>query len=635
VASKKDNLLCHGNGAAVTTGSKRNLLLLKENMSRCIKRRLDESPSSTFELIENESNDNTSRRIDAVAMPMPSVAQSPPKSESVLSKDDGDSDIEFLLTVLPPSPAKKSRTNKEVVPSMQSTPKPSSSRPASPHSDDHDENDSREVPQQQQRMLFPYDAPNSIVVDSSPNLKHNATKTRQTVTWRRSAYLQSLAEICHAILWDARWRVGEERLVSWEREDDLSAVHTLARRFVRVDLPAPKTCCCREPECAVRQAQNSTTTTSPCMNMRTEDDANNDVGVVEDENEEAYDRTLNLYCRLYFRKGPFFRVDDLFNKYYSPKQEESEGPVEQKSPSPSKVQKRTNFFLPKKKEKAKNSHAKFIDSDFLEKQMDAASLLLEDLQSLDRMGLLRTFADEEECGRTVGEVKTYGLLRQDEQRQILQMLGCQKKQSSPKTGENLLWKQMSQQPSISSPAAVADKKHVLPVVKHVNHTILTSWATSIVLKASKVDYMPTSTLHPLTEMVKAELLEMIGQHPFATCVRHREAPLKTLRRCCRLYLCATSGPGSMRGDGTSAWKSLPDSHSKDLAKVPLTNMINPPGSHCWHSICYPGKDHRFKIRGCNFIRAHEPLFLYDEDLMKHDPIMIQVFSSIEAFSTWE
>jgi hypothetical protein len=628
VALKKFHLLCHGNGAAVTTGSQRNLLLVKENMPRCMKRRLDESPSSTFELKENESKDDTSRRIDAVAMP--SVAQSPPNSESVQGKDDGDSDIEFLLTILPPSPAKKSRTDKEVVPSMQSTPKPSSSRPASPHNDDHDENDSTEVPQQQQEMQFQSDAPNNNVVDSSPNLKHSTTKT--AVTWRRSAYLQSLAEICHAILWDARWRVGEERLVSWEREDDLSAVHALARRFVRVDLPAPNTCCCREPECAVRQAQNSTTTTSSCMNMRTEDDANTDVGVVEDENEEAYDRSLNLYCRLYFRKGPFFRVDDLFSKYYSPKQDESVAPVEHTSPS--KVLKRTNFFLPKKKEKSNSSHGKFIDSDLLQKQMDAASILLEDLQSLHRMGLFRTFADEEECGRTVGEVKRYGLLRQDEQRQILQMLGCEKKQSSPKTGENLLWKQMSQQPSISSMAA-ADKKDVLPVVKHVNHTILTSWATSIVLKASKVDYMPTSTLQSLTEMVKTELLEMIGQHPFATCVRHREAPLKTLRRCCRLYLCATSGPGSMRGDGATAWKSLPDSHSKDLAKLPLTQMIPPPGSHCWHTICYPGKDHRFKILSCNFIRAHKPLFLYDENLMKHDPIMVQVFSSIDTFSTWE
>lgn len=588
-------------------------------MSRCLKRRLDESLPSSLTTEKNESKKAASNQIEKNLSRTLCVAGSPGK---VKRCENEDSDIEFLLTILPPSPEKKKKSlaNREelsVQPTLESS---SRTRQVAP-----DQNDAPETPQRQQVDQDQTESYNRVAMTSSRDLKPSYKTSVHT--WRRSAYLQSLAEICHAILWDARWRAGEERLFSWERGDDLSAVLSLSRRFLRLELPAPKTCSCLMLECPILQGKAS-------EGRATIADGNTNVDTEED-NEECYDRSLNLYCRLYFRKGPFFRIDDLFNKYYSPKQESPAPIVEQQSPSPTKLQKRTNFFLPKKKESCIRSHDKFIDSDLLQSQFDAASLLLEDLHNLNQMGLFRTFEDEEECGKTVGEVIRYGLLSQNEQVQILQLLGCKKRQSSPKTSENLVWKQMTQQQSISRLAA-AGANHVLPVAKHVDQTILASWATSIVLKASKLDYVRTPILRSLTEMVKAELLEMIGAHSFSTCVRHREAPLKTLRRCCRLYLCATSGPGNMRGDGATAWKSLPDSHSKDLTKVPLAKLIPPPGSHCWHSVSYPGKDHRFRLRSCNFIRAHEPLFIYDENRSKSfDPTMIQAFCSIEAFSAWE
>eukprot|EP00980_Cylindrotheca_fusiformis_P030413 scaffold24788_cov117-Cylindrotheca_fusiformis.AAC.5 len=558
-------------------------------MSRSTKRSLDRRSST----IETEKR--CSEKISQSAMPF--------AAQSSVSKgaQDGDSDIEFLLTIQPPSPAKKRRSDRDKV-SLQSSLQPSSS--ASSRSVTPDENDSKLPPHQQQEEQLQGENSLGVLESSAPSRKVGNKKGH---TWRRSAYLQSLAEICHAMLWDARWRAGEEQLFSWERGDDLSAVHALARRFIPLAMPAPKSCHCHVPDCPVRQSAIASSAGDSSTKVPSDDASDpND----ESEDEEAYDRSLNLYCRLYFRKGPFFRVDDLYSKYYSLKQGESTTPVEHQPPSPTRQQKRTNFFLPKAKGVSKKSRDKFIDSDLLQKQMDGASLLIEDLQRLSRMGLFATFADEEECGKTVGEVKKHGLLRQNEQVQILQLLGCKKSRTSPKNGENLVWKQMSQQQSISNMAA-ANVSQLLPVINHVDETLLESWATNIVLKSSKIDYVPTSTLRSFTEMVKTELLHMIGPHPFATCVRHREAPLKAVRRCCRLYLCATSGPGSMRGDGATAWKSLPDSHSKDLSKLPFTKMIPPPGSHCWHSIAYPGKDHRFRLRCCNFIRAHEPLFLYD------------------------
>ncbi|CAJ1942506.1 unnamed protein product [Cylindrotheca closterium] len=562
----------------------------------------------------------------------------------------------------------------------------------------------------------------NLNIDSNDRRKIEDTEEEERKTtesfagqsrFRRSAYLQSLAEICHAILWDARWRVGpqQKRLLEWEKGDDLSAIYTLAERYIPIDIPKPphwKGASTEKTPMLVgggsdQDESNQTTTVEKSLislreldygvtaNATTESHSNdsnikdsNDLSDLNlssdgehaytgDSEEEAYDRCLNLYCRLFYRKGPYFRVDDIF-KYYRAnlKKIQPKKAVTPEMPwkdGAEEIEKdnRKSFFRPQKK-KASNSDVDpienrvarnticddmLLDIDLLHGQLNEIRVFVEDWKMLHKMGLLRTFTDEEECGRTVGKNTKNGILKQDEQCQILQLLGCKKSSNDQKTNpgpisnsENLVWKQMTHQTSIQSTISPGIQRRrrrgcVLPVIKHMNATILYSWAKSVVLKASKKDCIPTANLQSLTMAVKGKLLEIVGSRTeadaFPCCSRLREQPLTTLRRCFRLYLCATSGPGNMHGDDNTAWKSLPESHSKDLTKLPLQHLIHPPGSNCWNKISCPGKDYRFKIISCNFLTAHEPLDLgCDENCgTKYDQKLVQVFPTLESFSAWE
>jgi hypothetical protein len=575
---------------------------------------------------------------------MTSAALASSSSSNHQGEDGDDSEIEFLFS-LRPSPPKKVRQQERTYDNHTSVALSETNFPEHPApsrtQDDGNSDSSNDVSQEE----------NSIAM-CHPSLTY----------WRQSAYLQALSEISHSILWDARWRVlGTKRqaLVSWEQGDDLSVVVTLSRRFLISKVNrVPKECCCQMPYCSLRQQRQKSDDVPKDSPSSSET-----IDVEKGEEEEAHhDRSLNLYARLYFRKGPFFRVDDLYSKYYLPKQKpQSPSPDNALDDDPKRLatknadDKRNSFFRPKKKGelKASTSGSQLVDSDHIQKQMEAVKTLLDDLRSLHNKGFLRTFDSEEECGIIIGHRthNKFGLLKQDEQRNIMHLLGCkkqQRQQNAKTNNDNEILKQMCQQSSISSLTSgrnyVASRSIVLPVRKHVHQTILDSWAGTIVLKASKVDYMPTAALRSLTEKVKTELLKLVGcETSFPVCVRLREAPLKTLRRCCRLYLCATSGPGSMRAEGGTAWRSLPvedSSKQNELSKLPLAHIIPPPGFQSWHNISYPGKDYRFGLINCNFMRAHQALFLSSlsrdtEEITYYDSSMVQVFSSVQAFSIWE
>ena len=116
--------------------------------------------------------------------------------------------------------------------------------------------------------------------------------------------------------------------------------------------------------------------------------------------------------------------------------------------------------------------------------------------------------------------------------------------------------------------------------------------------------------------------------------------MNTLQRCVRLYLCATSGPGEMRSDGTNGWRSVrelvvnnhddynddnghnnnSDGNNNNNFATKNTSMntvsfgnnnsiVEPPGSHTWHSVTYPGLKHRFKISTYIFFES-VPVFAY-------------------------
>ena len=350
----------------------------------------------------------------------------------------------------------------------------------------------------------------------------------------------------------------------------------------------------------------------------------------------------------------------------------------------------------------------YIDQEYLDLQMEAVKVFLGDIKQLFQMGFIRSFQNEEECGKIIGKRKekydytAASLLRQDEQRTVLAKLGgCGRnkkmqtktnRQSTTTRGygdginnrsassstllaesssENLIWKQMCQQQTIfhsfnstnnrniptdcdTSINKNQNNNNVLPVIKHVHRILVEKWASTIVLKASKVEYIPSGILRSATHRICDVLLELTSgrnntiitsnsSNDIITsimCLRLRENPLKVLHRASRLYLCATSGPGDMRNDGTNAWRSLPNAHTKDLQKIPLrTNCVSPPGGS-WSTMSYPGKDWRMRIKSFQFIRAYEPIILdefstdaADTHTSKCDDI--QVFSNVQSFHQWE
>ena len=623
-------------------------------------------------------------------------------SEPPSHDDSDDDDVEFLFT-LPPSPKKKATSVTPIPPSttlhrqeIAGNPLSSTSNQQSPDYDDSSPSSTAEQGEESlRRVLWKIPeakisqdlAPNSKI-ENSGNItasqpssnnqqptstaaldastgknseKNKAASSLSSVTekeisethvseddgiaafsFQSSAYVQSLAEICHSILYDARWRVGSsQRLFTWERGDDLSAVIAFARRFISTKLSPNTSRCC----CFLCKDRKEICETAPCIEQDEEDCKTPDDNDSVDN--EACDRSLNLYARIYFRKGPWFRVDDLY-KYYAPKPQTSSTPTPQSPGNMASAKQKANspskFFDPVTKRNNNSSRNRalesYIDQELITSQLDSVGLLLDDLERLHRMGLIRSFQDEEECGKTVGEVHGYGLLRQDEQGVILVKLGgsrnCRQKEK-----QNLIWKQMCQQQSISGLSQRRENKnHFLPVSKHVDDALLQSWSTSIVLKASQKEYLPSAYLRSMSEQVKSSIVESIAHRQLnglsKLCLRLREAPVRSLRRCCRLYLCATSGPGDMRADGTNCWKSLPDSHSKDLSRLPLvTRVVPPPGSHSWHQVSYPGQAHRFKLISCSFLRAHRPILVKSMQEDSTQLMHIQVFPDIYSFEVWE
>ncbi len=636
--------------------------------------------------------------------------------------DNDDDEIQVLLTIFPPSPAKKDASNAVTPPS-------SSTWPVSTHKlrvgetttnhtayacldhspkpvNEYDRDDGNAA---LNRTLWS-DSPtmdlslssSSILNSSNDNnqfyppldptsnggettyrtaeptvISEPSTTTMQSPLFssRTSAYLQSLAEICHAILWDVRWRVDgsrQERLLAWERGDDLSAVHALARRYLPLSPPPPVLDC----QCLLCYQDNPDHEKSDTVDhgdnniyvqqmhqsrlAATYSNTENVIPATETcEKDEPHDRALNLYARLYSRKGPWFRVDDIF-KYYIPKRSQNLSDAVNESfhtTCAAKPSSPSKFFLPKSAQKpiATKSIDSYIDQDYVTLQLEAVTTMLQDVQQLVSMGLLRSFQSEQECGQTIGRMGKYEILRQEEQRSILARLGGAGKHSKrasnnqkPTNGGNLIWKQMCQQQSILAQAsASATKSVLLPVAKHVDEILIASWATSLVLRASHGNYIPQGILRSVTVPVQQALQQQLSDscnfRISWTCLRLREAPLKSLRRCCRLYLCATSGPGEMRGDtGINAWKSLPHEVVRTGDEIiPFsTNTVAPPNAPDWNHTSIPGREFRFKLISCTFQRAHQPLSLNKpsstvQSMTEKEILQVQVFSTVNAFELWE
>lgn len=491
---------------------------------------------------------------------------------------------------------------------------------------------------------------------SVPSETISSTSARTTETpgfpLIQSAYIQNLAEICNIISKDGRWRVeGSEPLLKWEDGVDLSAVTYLSRCYIPPEPHVRKTPCicllCRDnptkPSSNVEPAKANSSSTQPTTASRKPQ--NNGASVANSEmvlsDEEV--RWIHLFCRLFYRRGPWFRMDDVYDRYYKPgrKRTYGEKPTDNEPdndgsnpvPVPSGGNENDiDTSTSSSRNRGTNSRNPIkLDASMLESHLECFSDLVHDLCQLSQAGLIRAFRDEEECGKTVGVT----LLTADMRANVLSKLGGGRRRSSIRgmsqsAPGNAIWNQMRQQKSILSSFSGSGST-LLPVLKHVDEVILDLMVTNILKSSCKIDssaYLPASIHkgHARTLQHKLQcLLRRDGLSHFS-CFRLREEPFIALLRCCRLFLCATSGPGDMRSDETNGWKSLLVCHGTP----PLHKRVRRPGIDTWCLVSYPGSLTRFGRTSAFFINAYESV-----DPSLRGAVRKQIFFSRHHFLAWE
>lgn len=403
----------------------------------------------------------------------------------------------------------------------------------------------------------------------------------RSYTYRSSAYVQHIAEACHIVMTDGRWRTTkssnsskEIALFSWEEGDDLSAIMAFMSLY----------------EGKTNQV------------VETQYNIENDV---------VFDRAMNLYSRIYHRKGPWFDLADLYARYYA---------SHKVSGNPEEATETTTSSL--------------------SNQQASLQRLFVDIVRLEAMGLVRSFESEYECGTVAGQYSHSGsggmtrgvLLSAEERREVLSMLGGGK---SPKVAKestknyrsdciNEVLAQMQSQKTLFSAFAAAKSMtskatSLLPVRKHVNKVLLRKLAKKVISLSKEKD----EQVHTPKKAEMEAALQMIdsawndstkdsdqqSQKNILSTIRLREAPLHTLRRVMRLFLCAGGGPGSMRGDGTNGWRSC-------LAKA-----------DSWHKVEYPGLHSRLGLES-------HPLHKYFAVVPEHEAAS-RVFRSLNEFRLFE
>ena len=670
------------------------------------------------------------------------------KEPEATTFDDDDSSIEILFSVMPPTPQKKAPTEKEP---------PSNIFISCNKTDESKDDDNKydatmatasiDIYQESSVAVYSAGTPEAGSDSSSDHARNNNYKTdfhddddiddkkpaavetpaRNAVpvstptefSCVTSAYVQNLAEICYTIFEDRRWRVGDrgERLLAWELGDDLSAIIPLARRFRpwslslrakdRDDYYCPGVfCSCQQQQ---QQQQQHGEAGVPNKTMA-ENNTSSQHHHIDDnaERETTEDRCIHLYCRMFYRKGPWFRIDDIYTRYYAPKKKapqqsqnnsaaaeamsESAAASSEKESQDSKSPPFKRDFFNKKAVPNSNHGATankkdaslVINEDLFQQNLEALKLFFEDIIRLKEMGLIRTFCDEEECGKTVGWSRV--LLTAEERRQIVSKLGGgksgaatanNKRRVSGTTSyarqegrlvaaaaeENTIWKQMCQQKSISAqfirrkqdPTAPGRTKGgstvLLPVSRHVSHILIDKLASKIVQACSSAEHVAAPVMKTRKKVVKDFIAGLIGTRSgsslesaigiVGTCIRLREAPLKSLQRCARLYLCATSGPGQMRSDGTNGWRSIKEIDRRAVlnnTKIKNTDYASsrePPGAHSWHTVVFPGMQHRFGLQSTCFLEKYQPLPHDPLDGANEEDSAVQVFFSRKAFQCWE
>ncbi|KAL7471539.1 hypothetical protein ACHAXS_011836 [Conticribra weissflogii] len=337
---------------------------------------------------------------------------------------------------------------------------------------------------------------------------------------------------------------------------------------------------------------------------------------------------------------------------------------------------RANFFFTPKSYRSKNDHNISSESkstiasnqnEDVSRHRVALECLFVDIMRLLSLGLVRLFDSEFECGYVVGSVVTSNngtnvrgnMLSAEERRELLRRLGGKnssgKKSNTERTNEtpkNEILAQMQRQKSVFSVCSKIDLKatNMLPVRKHVDYILLQKLAAKVSAMMRSRDGTPQkprkSDLAGALQIVNdawrnaCSFFEIIysseiqpHKSRITTSIRLREAPLRTLRRCLRLFLCSTGGPGSMRGDGTNGWRSVSDQiivPTDSLRSVDPISRDNQSSGN-WHNVQYPGLSKRLGLSHFELGHCFTALSV-SSDYMDSPAI---VFHCHSEFKLWE
>ena len=194
---------------------------------------------------------------------------------------------------------------------------------------------------------------------------------------------------------------------------------------------------------------------------------------------------------------------------------------------------------------------------------------------------------------------------------------------------------------------------LLPVRRHVHETILRKFSTRILgsigntsRSRSNVNEIGSIVERAWNKATRAFEITEEKSLVFSSMssLRMREAPLMSLRRASRLYLCAVGGPGSMRGDsGTSGWTSVLESalevskQSEDFIPFEARRVLESSGSN-WHRASFPGLSSRLGLSSLSFASSYEPILHSSGDALNQDDKalkQVQVFYDQNGFRRWE
>ena len=512
-----------------------------------------------------------------------------------------------------------------------------------------------------------------------------------------SAYVQHIAELCHSMLNDVRWRVPISGLrsegcltssdttssdttrrtrsvLAWENGDDLSAVSAFA---------------------GVWDGKIGGQNDMLCHGFSGEKGINSNAESEDSDDQIVRGRALLLYSRLFVRKGPWFTIDDLYFRYYrhyfhaTNDSNETENDVTADgTASPGDDNNEDNSSDDTDNA---DSHSNLQNAQLptLSDHETALICFFKDIIQLHTMRLIRSFESERECGIVAGNTQIDGsgmLLNASERSEVLSRLGGGKHLKRKSTGlsrtsssgggsrtwsgsrtsddgaggrrsrfggacDNLIWNQMTTQRSVFSSGSGSTT--LLPVRRHVHETILRKFSTRLLgsignpsRSRSNINRICSILEHAWEEAMRAFEITEERSLDFSTIssLRPREAPLLSLRRSSRPYLCAVGGPGSMRGDsGTSGWASVLEKalevskQSEDSIPVEARRVLESSGSN-WHRASFPGLSSRLGLSSFSFASSYEPVLDSSADALNQDEEdlkQVRVFSDQIGFRRWE